>query len=287
MAKSKLTVFLDHHIKRENLLYRRTISQPSLSESRPQQPPYLTIRDLNGKTSKARRLRKPNFQRATWAWSPEECVELLESVLYEQVVPSVIMWLSPDNFQYVLDGGHRISVLLAWIEDNWGDKLLEDEYKDTTVQENIRKAAQRVRELLREKKIGAFKEYIAADEIYNEIVDKGQSPDQAMDSTSLNYAKLVRRWEAIDLGFPILWVSGDYEKAEESFLKINKTGRSLSDGETKLVENRSSSFARAVMSIAQIGDMKHCWPVLEPEVANDPILNRKADQIIQKVRELP
>ena len=41
------------------------------------------------------------------------------------------------------------------------------------------------------------------------------------------------------------------------------------------------------MSIAQIGDMKHCWPILEPEVANDPILNRKADQIIQKVRELP
>ncbi|NOT63528.1 MAG: DUF262 domain-containing protein [Acidobacteria bacterium] len=286
MAKAKLTVFLDHHIKRENLLYRRTTSQPSQSESRPQQHPYLTIRDLYGKKSKARLLRKPDFQRATWAWSPEECVELLESVLYEQVVPSVIMWLSPDNFQYVLDGGHRISVLLAWIDDDWGDRLPEDEYRDTTVQESIRKAAQRVRDLLREKKIGAFKEYLAADEIYNEHVDKGQIPDQAMDSASLSFARLVRRWEAVDLGFPILWVSGDYEKAEESFLKINKTGRSLSDWETKLVENRSSSFARAVMSIAQIGDVGHCWPIQEPEVANDSRLKAKAEQIIQKVKEL-
>jgi hypothetical protein len=286
MAKPKLTVYLDHHINRDSLLYRRTVSPPSQAENRLSQPPYLTIPDLYGNKSKARLLKKPDFQRATWAWSPEECVELLESVLSERVVPSVIMWLSPDNFQYVLDGGHRISVLLAWIKDDWGDKLSEDAYRDATVQDNIRKAAQRVRELLRQKQIGLFEEYITAEQMYVDSAEKGQIPEQAMDSTSLNYAKLVRRWAAVNIGFPILWVSGDYEKAEESFLKINKTGRSLSDWETKLVENRSSSFARAVMSIAQISDVEHCWPVHETEVANDPMLKSKADQILQKVEEL-
>lgn len=286
MAKPKLTVYLDHLINRDSLLYRRTASQTSQAENRLSQPTYLTIPDLHGPKSKARLLKKPDFQRATWAWSPEECVELLESVLSERVVPSVIMWLSPDNFQYVLDGGHRISVLLAWIKDNWGDKLSEDAYRDATVQDNIRKAAQRVRELLRQKQIGFFEEYITAEQMYVDLAEKGQIPEQAMDFTSLNYAKLVRRWDAINIGFPILWVSGDYEKAEESFLKINKTGRSLSDWETKLVENRSSSFARAVMSIAQISDVEHCWPVHETEVANDPVLKSKADQILQKVEEL-
>lgn len=286
MAKPKLTVYLDNHIKRDSLLYRRSISQRSETQNRVQQPDYLTIQSLFGKKSKARSLRKPDFQRATWAWSPEECVELLESVLYEQVVPSVIMWLSPDNFQYVLDGGHRISVLLAWIRDNWGDKLPDDAYRDATVQENIRKAAQRVRELLGQKQIGSFEDYIAAEEMYNDLVEKGQIPEQSMDTTSLHYAKLMRRWDAVNIGFPILWVSGDYEKAEQSFIKINKTGRSLSDWETKLVENRSSSFARAVMSIAQIGDVAHCWPVQEPEVANDPVLSGKAKEIVQKVKEL-
>ena len=286
MAKPKLTVYLDNHIKRDSLLYRRSVGQRSETEDRVKQPDYLTIQSLFGKKSKARSLRKPDFQRATWAWSPEECVELLESVLYEQVVPSVIMWLSPDNFQYVLDGGHRISVLLAWIRDNWGDRLPDDAYRDATVQENIRKAAQRVRELLPQKQIGSFEDYIAAEDMYNDLIEKGQVPEQSMDTTSLHYAKLMRRWDAVNIGFPILWVSGDYEKAEQSFIKINKTGRSLSDWETKLVENRSSSFARAVMSIAQIGDAAHCWPVQEPEVANDPVLSDKAKEIIHKVKEL-
>lgn len=196
------------------------------------------------------------------------------------------MWLSPDNFQYVLDGGHRISVLLGWITDDWGDRLSEDDYKDATVQENIRQAANRVRALLRQKKIGSYKEYIEAEEQYIDLKDKGQIPEQVMSFTNLTYANAVRRWESINIGFPILWVTGNYEKAEESFLKINKTGRSLSDWETKLVENRSSSFARAVMSIAQIGDVEHCWPIHDAEVAGDPALKEKAEQIIKKVKEI-
>ena len=196
------------------------------------------------------------------------------------------MWLSPDNFQYVLDGGHRISVLLAWIRDDWGDKLSDDAYRDTTVQDNIRRAAQQVRELLRAKQIGSYEEYESAEQMYTDLVEKGQAPEQGMASVSLEYAKLARRWAAVHIGFPILWVSGDFKKAEESFLKINKTGRSLSDWETKLVENRSSSFARAVMSIAQISDAERCWPVHEPEVAGNPELKEKAEQIIKKVKEL-
>ena len=120
MSKSNLKVYLDHHIKRENLLYKRdtrTAENPSDTYK------HLSIPLLYGPQSKLRLLRKPDFQRATWAWSPQECVELLESVLEEQVVPSVIMWLSPENFQYVLDGGHRISVLIAWIKNDWGDRM--------------------------------------------------------------------------------------------------------------------------------------------------------------------
>jgi hypothetical protein len=143
MAKPNLKVYLDRHIKRDNLLYRRTSEHV---EDTLEQTKHLTIKDLYGEKSKARLLRKPDFQRATWAWSPEECVELLESVLNEQVVPSVIMWLSPDNFQYVLDGGHRISVLLAWIRNNWGDTLPSEEYKDPNLEHNSKLAAQRVRE---------------------------------------------------------------------------------------------------------------------------------------------
>ena len=89
MPRPNLKVYLDHHIKRDNLLYK---PQGKPVGSTQEQPTHLTIRDLwdvRNPRSKARLLRKPDFQRATWAWTPEDCVELLESVLHERVVPSV------------------------------------------------------------------------------------------------------------------------------------------------------------------------------------------------------
>ena len=88
------------------------------------------------------------------------------------------------------------------------------------------------------------------------------------------------------IGFPIQWVKGDYQKAEESFLKINKSGRRLSDWETKLVENRTSSFARTVMSIAEISNANHCWTENAPEIGNDPVLKQKINDILTSVRTL-
>lgn len=203
MAKAKnLKVYLDHHIKRENLLYRRagltSKSTMRLLEAAeiPSQPldtthydPHLKIQDLHGRYSKARKLRKPDFQRVTWAWSPEECVDLLESVLEERVVPSVIMWLSPDNFQYVLDGGHRISVLLGWINDDWGGKLPADEYKDPVIEENNKLAARRVRELLKERSIGTFSEYQEAEDEYLRYEEEGKNFKQFLGSNALYFAE--------------------------------------------------------------------------------------------------
>jgi hypothetical protein len=284
MPTANLKVYLDHHIKRDNLLYKR-ITQQATEVSAPE--PYLTIKDLVGPESVSLLLRKPDFQRATWAWTPNDCVDLLDSVLKEQVVPSVIMWLSPEAFQYVLDGGHRISVLIAWVEDDWGDKLRADEYKDEILATNAARAARQVRELLKRRGIGSFKEYLAAARRYQELRTQGKSPEQNMDARSLDYARIVRKWNAVNMGFPIQWVKGDYESAEKSFLKINKTGRQLSEWETKLVENRTSSFARAVMSVAQFSNPEHCWPAGDdPDVEQHTDLQQKVADILTKVREL-
>lgn len=125
MAAKLLKVYLDHHIKRENLLYRRATKNPvdesilfkgseiTQRESTPSGFSPLQLKHLYGDESFTPYLRKPDFQRATWAWSPVECVDLLEAVLEERVVPSIILWKSPESYLYVLDGGHRVSVLLA------------------------------------------------------------------------------------------------------------------------------------------------------------------------------
>jgi Protein of unknown function DUF262/HNH endonuclease len=286
MAKKELKVYLDHHIRRDNLLYKRAGSITN-GDDQSQYETHIQITDLFGERPKFRRLRKPDFQRATSAWTAKDCVDLLEDVLKEQVVPSVIMWLSPtDQLQYVLDGGHRISVLLAWIKDDWGDRLSSEDYQDPVLEENSKSAAKQVREELKKREIGKFQEYLDAEEIYTDIETARRVPEPEMDVASVHYAKLVRRWDAVKIGFPIQWVKGDYQKAEESFLKINKSGRSLSDWETKLVENRTSNFARTVMSIAEISNANHCWTENAPEIGNDAILKQKIGGILTGVRIL-
>ena len=80
MARTQLKVYLDHHIRRENLLYRRneTSEEPRVGDEERLKIEHLT----DGDSALAYLLRKPDFQRATSAWSPEECVSLLESFLY-------------------------------------------------------------------------------------------------------------------------------------------------------------------------------------------------------------
>jgi hypothetical protein len=107
-----------------------------------------------------------------------------------------------------------------------------------------------------------------------------------MSGEEVAYAMKVRLWQSVNNGFPILWVKGDYEKAEQSFLKINKTGRQLSPWETTLVESRRSSFARAVMSIAHVSDKEHCWPVDDPAVRTDSRALNQVAEILEHVEEL-
>ena len=283
MARQKLTVYLDHHIKRDSLFYKRpTVAGGELPATRD----FLNIKQLYGDNAEDYLLRKPDFQRATWSWSPEECVELLEAVLSEQVVPSVIMWLGADGTKFVLDGGHRISVLLAWIKDDWGDRLPANHFKDDALEMAADAAANRVRELLHAKDIGAFKDYSQAEREYREWQAQDQVPASMMDMRSFEFAKKARRWASVETGFPVLWVKGDYKTAEQSFLKINKTGRVLSKWETKLVENRNSSLARAVMSIAEVQQANRFWPIDDEEVRLDTVLSEKAVNIIQLVKDL-
>src|SRR5690606_27208492 len=65
-------------------------------------------------------LRKPDFQRETNHWSPQQVISLLECFTNGDLIPSVILWQSP-TYLFVIDGGHRLSVLRAWIEDDYGD----------------------------------------------------------------------------------------------------------------------------------------------------------------------
>jgi hypothetical protein len=259
MAADDLRVYLDHLIKRENLRFHRSKekmpSAPSSTSS------MLRMSDLFGSHISARvgLLRKPDFQRRTWSWTPEDCVSLLESIVNEQVVPSIIMWTSPENgLDYVLDGGHRISIVLAWLNDDWGDNLPFDIYLDETEKEHVRKAAREVRNQVAAR-VGNISEFQEAERAIDRAMMEEKAPRLVLDQKTFSRGLFYQKLRKGDIGFHILWVEGDYEKAEQSFLKINKGGRPLSEWETAVVENRHSSFIRTVMSLSSISSAKYYW----------------------------
>ena len=140
-------------------------------------------------------LRKPDFQRETNHWSPAQVESLLECFVHGDLIPSVILWQSP-TYLFVIDGGHRLSVLKAWVEDDYGDGPISQKFFGYDVSSDQKKAADKARELINSK-IGSWQHFQAK-------ID---------DSSELTTAERKRVNTIISRGLPIQWVKGDPDKA--------------------------------------------------------------------------
>lgn len=142
-------------------------------------------------------LRKPDFQRETNHWSPEQVVSLLECFVNGDLIPGVILWKSP-SYIFVIDGGHRLSVLKAWVEDDYGDGPKSLQYFGGSIPKDQKKAADQTR-LLVHQKIGSYKHIETK-------IQQGQIDEKA--------SVIVSR------GLPVQWVNGDEKKQKIHFLKL-------------------------------------------------------------------
>jgi hypothetical protein len=262
-----LRVHLDHLIKRQSIRY---LTPSTEDMSHPMDAPRYSSGqyDLGDKNLRYKdlsedgwitQIRKPDFQRETNAWTPEDCVVFLDTAVFGKIIPSIILWASPDNgFTYVLDGAHRLSVLRAWMIDDWGDRA--GEYYHRRDMERIREAARITRELVRSR-IGLFSEFENANIEFTKLADENHAPRLKMSEKRYNQSQF---YTIITRGLAVLtaqWVRGDYDAAEQSFLRINKRGQALDPWEATLIEYRHSSYARCIMSIATGGESGHYWPV--------------------------
>jgi len=95
-------------------------------------------------------LRKPDFQRETNHWDPNQVMSLLKCYIDGDLIPSVILWRSP-AYLFVIDGGHRLSVLKAWMEDDYGDGHISQKMFGNEISGEQIKAAKKTRDLVKEK----------------------------------------------------------------------------------------------------------------------------------------
>jgi hypothetical protein len=199
------------------------------------------ISHLTGESPILKLLRKPDFQRETNHWSPEQIATFIASFLDNEVIPSLILWKSP-TFIFVIDGGHRLSALRAWIDDDYGDGTTSLAFYKGEISEEQKKIARRTRKLV-ETKIGRFSALKSL--IETKVTD---------DPISLRRAnRLFTR------PLNLQWIQGNSDVAETSFFKINSQGTALDDTEEMLIKNRRKAIAIAARAILRSGTGHKYW----------------------------
>jgi hypothetical protein len=195
-------------------------------------------------------LRKPDFQRETNHWTPFQIASFIASFLDNEVIPSLIFWDSA-SYVFVLDGGHRLSALRAWMEDDYGDKSISsDFYEGQEISEEQKRVAKRTRALV-EKTVGRYSDLC-------KLVDAQVTDLPSKRAKTLFKRKLI-----------LQWVKGSPDVAESSFYKINSLGAALDETERMLIENRRKPIAIAARLILRGGSGHKYWSSFKSDGARE------------------
>lgn len=203
----------------------------------------LKVSELESNSFTYLALRKPDFQRETASWDPEKVVDLIKSFLDGDLIPAVILWRSPTSGNlFVIDGAHRLSVLIAWIQDEYGASKRSLEFFDNLISPEQRIAAAKCRELVLEQ-VGS----------YEELRKAVQKPE----NSKPDRVKRGRNMAAFQI--QLQWVGGDAKNAESSFFKINQKATAINPTELLMLESRKKPNAIAARAMIRAGVGHKYW----------------------------
>lgn len=191
-------------------------------------------------------LRKPDFQRETTQWKPSQIAMLVESFLEGELIPAVILWKSSSHI-FVIDGGHRLSALLAWAQDDYGDGPKSFSFFKGELSAAQRRLAKAARSDV-ERRVGTFQHFQAK----LASSDDNEEPDPRV----MNFATR---------GLQVQWIVGDADKAESSFFKINTQGSVLDPVETRILKHRRKAPAIAARSVVRSATGHRYWSKFETD----------------------
>jgi len=192
-------------------------------------------------------LRKPDFQRETAAWSPESICDFLESFVNGELIPAVICWQSASRLTFVIDGAHRLSAVMAWLQDDYGAGEDSVKFYNNNIPLDQRKMDEKTRQLVKVR-IGSYKDIMA------ETKNPGSNPKLTKVSRSIGNAAI-----------PLLWVKGnDDKKAERAFLTINQSAVPIDPTEFAILNARFKANAIASRAIVRNGTGHKYWKDFSP-----------------------
>jgi hypothetical protein len=192
----------------------------------------MKIIELEAGSLMYRWLRKPDFQRTTAHWPPSKVAGFIESFVSGDLIPALILWQSDTSGIFVIDGAHRLSALLAWVHDDYGDGGISLEFFDRSIPPEQKTAALETRAIVATK-VGS----------YNDIKHGASlTPERARFASNLAAG-----------GVTLQWVRGDASRAERSFHTINTEQTPIGDLEVRLIRDRRCANAIATRALVGAG----------------------------------
>ena len=235
-------VSLDALIDREDFEIAESLNPGKKKDS-------ISIEDLKSDSFFISSLRKPDFQRETNEWDSEKICQFIESFVHGDLIPAIILWRSNlSGVIFVIDGAHRLSALISWMNDDYGDGIITKQLFDGIVPEEQLQIAEDARKLIR-KRIGTYSDYKLA----------LTNPDKVQQFI----IPLAKNLGA--LAIQLQWVEGDINSAEKSFLKINQQAAPIDPVELKLLESRKKPNCIAARAIIKSGKGHKYWSKFSPE----------------------
>lgn len=237
-AMPKRLVNLDALIPREDFEKQDDPGQPSTNLAI-----QVKAADLEATNLTYQALRKPDFQRETASWEPEKVAGFVESFLKGDLIPSIILWRSTRSGNiFVIDGAHRLSALIAWIHDDYGDRWLSKEFFGDDIPKEQLQAAEHTRQLL--SKIGSYQDIKRA----GSLGDKRARPEHKLMANNLGSFTMSQQW-----------VQGDASKAENSFFRINQQAAPIDPTELRIIQAREKPNALAARALIRAGGGHKYW----------------------------
>jgi hypothetical protein len=212
------------------------------------QPTTIQIRNLERADFFYSVIRKPDFQRETSDWSPEKICEFIQSFIDGDLIPALILWQSGSQI-FVIDGAHRLSALVAWVHDDYGDESTSRNFFDGIIPDDQNLAAEFTRKLIK-RKIGSY-----ADHQFSV-----QNPDKSKADILAQAKRLASQ------SVQLQWVKGDATKAEASFFKINQQASPIDKTELRLLKARKLPNALAARAIVRSGTGHKYWSIFDDAV---------------------
>ena len=171
-------------------------------KSKSQQEEFVEIGLTDLKDTFSGMMRKPDFQRTTAAWDARRIMQFIKSFAEGDLIPGIIFWNSPTTGNIlVVDGAHRISALLAWIHDDYGDMVTSQGFLGFQPNKEQTDAAATTRKLVNSK-VGRFSE------IWNALDNPNAIPRHKELAPNVKKRRL-----------PVQWVRGDAQTVTESFFR--------------------------------------------------------------------